>query len=112
MARHTTFKYDKKHHYDGKLLASLCCFLIIIILFYMCFSSVSENTAKRHKEHLENAINRNIVHYYATEGHYPDNLAILTERYGLTYDSEHFFVDYRMQGSNIFPDVTIIEKED
>lgn len=112
MAKHTDFIYTKKQHFDRKFLASLCIFPLIVILFYMCFSSVSESTSKRQKEHLENAINRNIVHYYATEGHYPDNLSVLTERYGLTYDRNHFFVDYRVQGSNIYPDVTIIEKED
>ena len=30
--------------------------------------------------------------------------------YGLIYDDSLFFVDYRTQGSNIYPEVTIIER--
>jgi hypothetical protein len=36
----------------------------------------------------------------------------LKENYGLTYDEDLFFVDYQTIGSNILPDVTIIEKEE
>ena len=35
----------------------------------------------------------------------------LNDNYGLTYDSEHYFIDYRFIGSNLRPDVTIIERK-
>ena len=66
----------------------------------------------RQKESLENAITRSITHCYAVEGSYPASLDYLKENYGLTYDEDLFFVDYQTIGSNILPDVTIIEKEE
>ena len=69
------------------------------------------STKKRQKESLENAIMRNITYCYTVEGTYPESLAYLKENYGLTYNEDLFFVDYRVSGSNILPDVTIIERE-
>ena len=37
-------------------------------------------------------------------------LEYLKEHYGLIYNEDLFFVDYRLQGANIFPDVTIIPR--
>lgn len=112
MAQHTRFQYDKRKPSDKKLLLSVCIFAIVLLLFYVSFSSVSESTQRRQLESLERALNRNIVHYYAVEGYYPESLEILKEHYGLRYDETRFFVDYRLQGANIYPDVTIIQEVD
>lgn len=45
-------------------------------------------------------------------GAYPESLRYLEEHYGLIYDEDRFFIDYQILGSNIMPDVTIIDKED
>jgi hypothetical protein len=63
-------------------------------------------------ESLSAAIQRSIIHCYATEGHYPESLDALIEEYNIQYDSDRFFVDYQVLGENIMPDVTIIDKED
>lgn len=47
---------------------------------------------------------------YAIDGEYPQSLEELAARYGLTYDTSRFFVDYRVNGANLYPDVTIIER--
>ena len=112
MARLTRFQYDKKRHTDKKLLLSICIFLSVIILFFLGFQSISDQNLRRQREGLESSLNRNIVYYYTVEGHYPESLEVLKEQYGFTYDEEHFYVDYRLQGSNIFPDITIIEEVD
>lgn len=110
MARTERFQYDKRIHSDKRLLLSIVVFLIIIVLFYMGFSSLSQSTQDRQRDSLEKALNRGIVHYYAAEGRYPADLEELKASYGLVYDEEQFFVDYRLLGDNIFPDVTIIEE--
>ena len=89
----------------------MCIFLLILFLFVQGISSFSESTKKRQKESLENAIMRNITYCYTVEGTYPESLSYLKENYGLTYNEDLFFVDYRISGSNILPDVTIIERE-
>ncbi len=52
---------------------------------------------------------RSIANCYALEGEYPESLEYIKENYGLVYDEDRFFVDYRVSGSNIMPDVTIID---
>ena len=106
------FVYQKPKNPLVGVLPSVCVFLAIALLFFQGISSVSSGTKKRQKESLENAINRSITHCYAVEGSYPASLDYLKENYGLTYDEDLFFVDYQTIGSNILPDVTIIEKEE
>ena len=50
------------------------------------------------------------MHCYAIEGSYPESLQYLKDNYGLTYDEEKYFIDYQVLGSNILPDVTIIDR--
>ena len=105
------FGYKKQALTPSGFLFSVCIFLLILFLFVQGISSFSESTKKRQKESLENAIMRNITYCYTVEGTYPESLSYLKENYGLTYNEDLFFVDYRISGSNILPDVTIIERE-
>lgn len=59
---------------------------------------------------LEQAIHKSVAHCYAVEGVYPESLEYLKEEYGISYDSEKYFVDYQIWGENIMPDITIIQK--
>ena len=86
-----------------KLWVSLLLFLFLILLFTLGTSSLSENTVTQ-------ALNRDITYCYATTGRYPETLEAIKKDYGLIYDDSLFFVDYRTQGSNIYPEVTIIER--
>lgn len=83
---------------------------LLLIAFSLFASSMSKTNASQEKEILQKAIDRSITQCYALEGVYPDNLAYLEQEYGLTYNKEHFFVDYQYIGSNLRPDITIIER--
>ncbi len=102
---------QKQTHKIQKWSLSIFVFLTILILFFEGLSSLSSNTKRRQKESLETALLRNITYCYTLEGSYPPNLQYLKDNYGLTYDESLFFVDYRVTGSNIFPDLTIIERD-
>ncbi len=106
------FQYQKQPYQPPKFILSVCVFLAVLLLFVQGISSFSEGTVKRQKESLENAIMRSVTYCYTVEGSYPGNLEYLKEYYGLTYDENLFFVDYRTTGSNILPDITIIERKD
>lgn len=106
------FQYQKKQHTYRKFILSVCAFLVIIVLFYQGIESLSTSSVKRQKESLENALTRSITYCYAVEGAYPESLNYLMEHYGITYDKDRFFVDYKVSGANIMPDVTIIERGD
>lgn len=106
------FQYQKSsRHISRTLLSILICFLIILA-FMQGISSLSEDTTKRQRTALEQAINRSVACCYSMEGSYPEDLEYLKEHYGLTYNEDLFFVDYRIVGANLMPDITIIEKEE
>lgn len=93
------------------LAASLAVFVAVLLVFLLSLESVSESTARRQRESLEKALNRCVTYCYAVEGVYPESLAHMKECYGLSYDEDRFFVDYRYLGGNMLPDITILEKE-
>lgn len=99
---------------EKKSITSYAPILILIALllgFSLFAGFMTDNNATREKEILQNAIDRSITQCYALEGVYPDNLEYLETEYGLTYNKEHFFVDYTYIGSNLRPDITIIERQ-
>lgn len=104
------FQYGEKKRTYRKFILSFGVFLLIAGVFYQQIFSLSAGTQKRQRESLENALTRSIAYCYTVEGAYPESLEYLKEHYGLHYDENMFFVDYRVTGSNILPDVTIIEK--
>ncbi len=86
--------------------------LVATLGFFVLFSnSFSTANLTYERELLEQALERSISQCYALEGSYPVSLEYLMEHYGLTYNEEHFFVDYRYIGGNLWPDVTIIERD-
>ena len=103
------FTHEKTHNWK-KQVFSVALFLFIFLVFLLGIAKVSEKTSAQQAASLEQAISRSIAHCYATEGHYPESLDYLKEHYGITYDSEEFFVDYQAIGGNIFPEVTIIQR--
>lgn len=106
------FQYQKQPNNPPKFLLSICVFVIFLLLFIEGISSLSQGTVTRQKESLENAVVRSVTYCYAIEGSYPGDLTYLKEYYGLTYDEDLFFVDYRVSGSNIFPDITVVERKE
>jgi hypothetical protein len=91
-------------------LFSVLLFAVILIIFLLATGTFSNGSVERQKSILSNSLSRIISFCYANEGAYPESLSYIKENYGLTYDESVFYVDYTIQGSNIYPEVTIIEK--
>ena len=81
------------------------------VLFSAFSSKLSDDNTKRSKSTLERALTRSITQCYALEGTYPPDINYLTDHYGLTYNSDYYYIDYQYIGSNLRPDVTIIERK-
>lgn len=110
MNRFTT-KADKKLLTLPKFRVIYVLCPLVLIIFTLGISSISETTMDKQKESLENALNRNIIHCYAVEGFYPPSLEYIEKHYGLTYDKDMFFIDYQPIGSNMRPNFTILAKQ-
>lgn len=105
------FEY-KKNHRSFRFSLTLLLFGLILLLFLYGVNTLSDSNVSRQKDSLEKVLSRSITYCYSVEGVYPESLEYLKEHYGLTYNEELFFVDYRTTGSNLLPDVTIIERKD
>lgn len=89
---------------------SIIIFALVIVIFLVGVSVLSNSSARDDKAILKKAIDHDIVHCYAVEGFYPPSLNYIRENYGLSYDTERFLVDYEYVGTNIMPDVMIFER--
>ncbi len=106
------FETQKRNSFYGNLIISAAVFCIVLSVFTLGVSRISDQTDAQAMQTLRQALNRGIIHCYTLEGAYPENLQYLKDHYGLTYDEERFFVDYQVLGSNILPEVTIIDRRD
>lgn len=104
------FHKEKKRLNNIRTAVQAGVFAAVFAGVWYGVQSVSGETARQQKKSLEKAVYRDMVHYYAMEGRYPESVAYMEEHYGLTYDKEKYFIDYEIIGSNLMPDVTVIEK--
>jgi len=58
---------------------------------------------------LEESIRRAVVINYAVEGRYPESIADVEEKYGISIDKTKYIVHYSVFASNIMPDIAVIE---
>ena len=84
--------------------------IMVLLLFIVCISIAAGGNKQRQKEYLEDALRRDITYFYATTGAYPDSLDTIENKYGLVYDKNQFYIDYKVIGKNIYPKVTILER--
>ena len=90
------------------LILSSGFMLLFIICILKGIYTVDGSTVDEQTKSLETAIRRSVVQCYVVEGTYPPDLDYLKEHYGITYDSNRYYVDYTAIGSNLMPDITII----
>lgn len=102
----------KKSSTMGMTLLSAALFIVILVLFLLGVSGASKGSVDKQREVLENAIDRGVIQCYVTEGRYPESFEYLAENYGIIYDDSQFRVDYVIYGSNMKPEIHIINLED
>ncbi len=98
----------KKKNVAGTTLISAVLFILIFIGFLFAVSKASSSSIYEQRQSLSEAIDRAIIQCYVTEGRYPESFEYLQKNYGIIYDDDMFRVDYVIYGSNMKPDVTII----
>ena len=91
-------------------LASFVCFLLAIVLLFGAVRELRQDGIRRQRQALEEALSKSLLLCYSLDGRYPDTVEELLEKFPLIYDRERFVIDYRLQGGNILPDITILEK--
>lgn len=94
-------------------MALLSAFGIVLLLALLVTATNRLGSANdtEQLDILTQSVTRSVTACYALEGAYPPNIDYLVKHYGLTYDTEKYFIDYQYIGSNLRPDVTILKKD-
>lgn len=106
------FGYKRTKSPYFTLLFSVLLFVLILVILSVSMNALAVRTKAEQKKSLQSALTRRTVECYAAEGFYPASLDYLKTHYGFTYDSNVFFVDYQPIGENIFPEITVIVREE
>lgn len=98
-------------HFIGQLLLSVLIPVLVILAFYLGIGNVYTESVSHAENVLKNALEENITECYAEEGRYPESLSYLEKNYGLRYDHDLFYIDYKVRGENIRPEITVLRKD-
>ena len=93
-----------------KILAGLALTAVLVIAAAYASGIAGGGLDAGGAERLEDAVRQAAVACYATEGRYPPDVAYLEEHYGLRPDGR-YSIDYRIFGSNVPPEITILRKD-
>ena len=63
------------------------------------------------RRQLEETLRRAAVACYAAQGAYPPDLDYIEEHWGVQIDRSRYAVFYQVEGSNLMPDITVLERE-
>lgn len=85
--------------------------LSMTFFFVLGMGETRDKVDTKNIQLVEDGIRRNIVQCYAIEGSYPPDLAYLKTYYGVQIDEEKYIVHYESFASNIYPNLTVIEKK-
>ncbi len=86
---------------------------LALAVFFLCKATDKMGTGQQAEslKQLDSSIRKAVVTCYATEGVYPPSIDYLKENYGIQIDEERFMVFYEVQGSNLMPNITVMESQ-
>lgn len=95
----------------GKGLLVAMVVLLVTAWFFAALGGLRRGNAREEKQALERALHRGAAACYAAEGYYPPDLDYLQENYGVKVDESKYIVIYEVQGQNLMPQITVIERK-
>lgn len=95
-----------------KNLAVPALIFAVVLCFLNSLSDVNEGRKNEEKQQIEAAVKKAAVACYASEGVYPPDIEYIKNNYGILVDSDSFVVKYEFIGSNIMPDITVLDLYD
>lgn len=87
----------------------------VIFLFVACVAwfgliDAQQSSATKDTQRVKQAIQKAALTCYSMEGSYAKDLAYLQEHYGLYLEEDAYFIQYRYQGQNLMPDISVYHK--
>lgn len=84
----------------------------VLLIFLAGLSNLDRGRTEEGRQQLEEAVRRAAVACYAAEGIYPPDLNYLKMHYGIQVDEKRYVVIYEPIGSNLMPDITVLERNE
>ena len=91
------------------VLGSALFTFIIVIMVMSGLRQTEEASRSEGIRILEESLHRAVVMNYALEGRFPESIAYIEENFGIHIDRSRYVVHYRVSGSNLFPEIVVIE---
>ena len=82
----------------------------VLLCFATAVESLDSGRVEEDMRQLEETLRRGCVACYAAEGFYPPDLDYLTKGYGIQIDETKYTVKYQVEGENLMPDITVLER--
>ena len=83
--------------------------ILAVLLFLTALNNLDQGRQQEGKRQLEEALRNASMACYAAEGIFPPSLEYLEEHYGILVDHKKYTVIYESIGSNLMPDITVLE---
>lgn len=99
----------------ANVIKIIALFLILAGILFCMIKAANKMGAGQRSEslkQLDNSIRKAVMTCYATEGVYPPSVQYMKDNYGIQIDEDRFTVFYEVQGDNMMPDVTVMERQD
>lgn len=91
------------------ILAGAICAVALIAVWSA--GDMGSGAESEQADILRQAVVRSAAECYALEGSYPPDIGYLEAHYGLSVDHEKYIVHYRVEGSNLPPDIDVFRKK-
>ncbi len=85
--------------------------LIVTLIAVRSAGGLGSGAENEQVEILRQAVMRSAASCYALEGAYPPDVAYLEAHYGLSIDHDRYTVHYKVEGSNLPPDIDVFRKK-
>ena len=86
--------------------------ILAVLLFLTALNNLDQGRQQEGKRQLEEALRNASMACYAAEGIFPPSLEYLEENYGIPVDHKKYTVIYESIGSNLMPDITVLETKE
>lgn len=92
-------------------IAIVLVMLLVLVGVWLLITRVGKSSGEAQTQFVTEAVHNAALTCYAVEGAYPTDLEYLRKHYGLAYDQSRYLVRYDAFGSNLMPDISVIEVE-
>ena len=83
--------------------------LVISVFIVSGLKQVEASSQTEGQRLLEEGIKNAAIRHYAIEGFYPPCIEFIEEHYGIHIDRSRYAVFYVIYGSNMIPQITVVE---